>query len=125
MNNVFLLVVGGSLGTLSRYYLATWVVQGLGLPFPYGTLSVNLIGCFVIGLLGGWMEKGLALDPNIRLLTMVGFLGAFTTFSSYEYESFQLLKSGLTLPAIAYLTSSVLLGLLAVWLGHQVLRWVV
>ena len=92
--NLLLLALAGAAGTLSRYGLSLWTYQWLGSQFPYGTLLVNILGCFAIGLVGTLADERLILTSPIRLLLIVGFLGAFTTFSSFTYDAWILLKSG-------------------------------
>ena len=96
----FLILGGaGALGTISRYLLGGWVHGWLGTHFPYGTLTVNITGCFVIGFLGTLADERNVLSPELRMAIFLGFLGAFTTFSSFSYESWQLLKDGQLLQA--------------------------
>lgn len=123
MQTLLFLILGGSLGTLSRYYLSTWVADRLGTGFPFGTMTVNLIGCFVIGWVAGLPQGSASLSQNSRLLLVVGFLGGFTTFSSYAYESFMLLTQGFIGKAILNLLGSVCFGLLAVLLGYAFMRF--
>ncbi|WP_303673164.1 fluoride efflux transporter CrcB [Vampirovibrio chlorellavorus] len=126
MNKAVLLIVGGSLGTLCRYYLADWGQSRWGVVFPFGTLLVNLLGCLLIGLLLGGFERrfeALAAVPvELRLMLMTGFLGAFTTFSSYELEAFVMLRQGAWERALIYLLGSLVLGLLLVLLGFRLGR---
>ena len=126
MNKVLLLILGGSVGTLCRYYVADWGQARWGIFFPYGTLLVNLLGCLLIGLLLGGFERrfeALAAVPvELRLMLMTGFLGAFTTFSSYELEAFVLLRQGAWERALIYVLGSIVLGLLLVLLGVRLGR---
>ncbi len=117
MQKWIMLAVAGICGTLGRYVLGGAVYAWLGTSFPYGTLVVNLLGCFVIGFLGVLADQKFLLDTNARLFWMVGLLGAFTTFSSLIYESWKLLQDGELILASANLMGSVVLGLLALWLG--------
>ena len=111
------LSVSGALGTMARYFLSGAVSQTLGSRFPYGTLVVNLTGCFLIGFIAAIAEKKFLLSPNARLLFLVGFLGAFTTFSTFIFETDNLLKSGQTLTAIGNILLSVAVGLITFKLG--------
>lgn len=126
MNKVLLLILGGSAGTLCRYYLADWGQSRWGAFFPYGTLLVNLLGCLLIGLLLGGLERrfeALAAVPvELRLLLMTGFLGAFTTFSSYEMEAFVMFRHGVWERALIYVLGSLVLGFLLVFLGTRLGR---
>ena len=114
------LVVGGILGTVGRYLLSTAVYRWLGTAFPYGTLVVNLLGALVIGFLATLAEKKFLLTPEFRMFWMIGFLGAFTTFSSLIYESWKLMQDGQFFLAGANLVGSMVLGLMVFWLGSVV-----
>ena len=117
MEKWFNLIVGGIAGTLSRYLLAGFVYQIFGTEFPYGTLVVNLTGCLVIGFLAALSDEKFLLGPNARLLLMVGFCGAFTTFSTFMLETAHLMKDGENLRALMNVFASVAFGFLAFRLG--------
>lgn len=114
--------IGGFFGTIGRYAVSTMIYRYLGVTFPYGTLTVNLVGCLLFGLISGLFEERHLLTPATRLFLTVGVLGGFTTFSSFGDETLVLLKSGK--PAIAglYVGVSVLAGVVAVWIGAVVAR---
>lgn len=112
MEKWFSLVFGGLAGTVARYALSGVVYQLCGTTFPYGTLAVNLIGCFAIGFLAALSEEKFLLGPNGRLLLMVGFCGAFTTFSTFMLETANLIKEGEALRAFANVAVSVVIGFL-------------
>ena len=112
MNKWLYLVLGGSAGTLSRYALAGFVQQVAGPRFPLGTLVVNLTGCFLIGFFDALSESKYALSREARLLLMAGFCGAFTTFSTWMFETGQLLKTGENTMAFLNIAGSVALGFL-------------
>jgi CrcB protein len=118
MLNVVLVGVGGAVGSMLRYGLSTWVMSG-GRSFPYGTLAVNAIGCFAIGLILGLAERHDFVNTHTRLLLTTGLLGGFTTFSAFGFETFALLRDERIAAAVANVTLQVALGLLAVWAGHQ------
>jgi CrcB protein len=113
----FSLIFGGVAGTLARYFLSGVVYQFWGTNFPYGTFVVNLLGCFLIGLLAVVAEEKFLLGPNGRLLLMVGFCGAFTTFSTFMLETANLMKDGQTLQAFWNVMLSVMIGFLVFRLG--------
>jgi len=113
----FNLVVGGISGTCARYVLAGVVYRVLGTSFPFGTLVVNLLGCFIIGVLAVLSEEKFLLNPNTRLLWMAGFCGAFTTFSTFMLETANLLKDGELLKAGLNVTVSVIVGFVVFRLG--------
>ena len=107
--------LGGAVGAVGRYGLSAWV-QGLGAGFPWGTLSVNVSGSLLMGVLAGLLQRGIV-PPEFQALAAVGILGSFTTFSAFSLEALQLLQAGAWVRASAYVAGSVLLGLAAVALG--------
>ena len=111
------LVLGGILGTVARYMLAGFIYQISGTNFPYGTLAVNLSGCFLIGFLAVLAEKKFILGPDARILLMVGFCGAFTTFSTFMLETANLIQEGENLRAFLNVMASVLVGFFVFKLG--------
>lgn len=111
------LMIGGITGTIARYLLAGFVYETMGTTFPYGTLIVNLVGCFIIGFLASLAEDKFILGPQARILLMVGFCGAFTTFSTFMLETANLMKDGENLRAFLNVALSVVLGFLLFKLG--------
>jgi fluoride exporter len=109
--------VGAILGANARYWLGDWAAQKWGSGFPIGTLIINLTGSFLLGLFITLATERWMLDPRWRLLFAVGFLGAYTTFSTYTYESFNLISRGQWLPGLFNLLGSTILGVVAVGLG--------
>lgn len=110
------LALGGVLGTLARFLLGGWIQSWVGAAFPWGTLSVNLLGSFVLGLTMRGAELS-SLSPELRALIGIGFCGAFTTFSTFTFETFALLQAGAWVRASLYAFGSVGTGLLAMVLG--------
>jgi CrcB protein len=108
---------GGALGALARFYASTGVYRLLGREFPWGTLVVNSVGSFLMGLLFVLFLERLASGPEMRSAVLVGFLGAFTTFSTFSMETLTLIEQGLPGRAFLNIGASVLLCLLACWLG--------
>ena len=105
-------------GALSRYYLTLWFAQRFGTAFPYGTFFINLTGCFGMGFFVTFsLERVVTLPPEVRLLVTTGFLGAYTTFSTYGLESVTLLRDRNFSAASFYWIGSALLGLISVQLG--------
>lgn len=112
-------------GGLTRYYLSGWIYNILGRNFPYGTFAVNIIGSYFIGLI---MELGLrstSIPGTLRLGLTVGFLGGLTTFSTFSYETFELLEEGQISVAFANVTASVIVCLLFTWLGILSVRTII
>lgn len=110
MNKVLYLSVGSVLGGLLRYYFGGFVQRAFDSTFPYGTLAVNLSGCFLMGLFSAYANGRLALDSPSRLLFMVGFCGAFTTLSAFMFEADSLIKSGQVFGAFLNLFLTVVAG---------------
>ena len=117
MKQLVVLILGGTAGTLARFWLSGAVYQWGGTGFPYGTLVVNLFGCWLIGFFTGLAEDKFLLSPEMRLLLMVGFCGAFTTFSTLIYESDSLIRDGETLRAFINILVSVTAGFIMFRLG--------
>jgi len=120
--NLLLVALGGAFGSVARYALSTFVLRASGTLFPLGTFAVNLLGCLVFGVITGAAEQRVALTPASRAFLLVGVLGGFTTFSSYAFESFALLRDGQLLPAAVNIVGQVVAGLAGVWLGVALAR---
>src|SRR5262249_37071436 len=114
--------LGGILGANARYLLGTWIAQRYGTSFPYGTLVINVSGSFVIGLFLMLIAERFVLHPNWRLFFAVGFLRAYTTFSTFSYESVVLLQNGAWRLGLVNMVGSVVLGPIAVVIGMAVAR---
>ncbi|MEK6253557.1 MAG: fluoride efflux transporter CrcB [Gemmatimonadales bacterium] len=108
--------LGGALGALARYGISGWVYDRMGENFPWGTLVVNLVGCLALGLVIRWLQVS-AVAPELRPFLTIGVLGAFTTFSTFSYETVALLQEGQWLRAGLYMGGSVVLGLIAMVAG--------
>lgn len=119
MIKILMIGMGGFLGAISRYLVAGLAQKISNSPFfPYGTITVNIIGCFFIGLIAALAHEKGYFSPNVRMLIMVGFLGGFTTFSTFSNETFLLMTDGQFLAAALNVIASVVLGLFGVWLGY-------
>jgi len=114
--------LGGFLGANARYLLGLWAHLRWGGDYPVGTFVINVTGSFALGVFATLMIR-YAWHEHGRLLIAVGFLGAYTTFSAFGYETLQMLANGRHQSAIAYMVSSVALGLAAVYLGAAAARW--
>ena len=118
----FLLVaLGGAAGSVSRFLLSGWVQRLGSTRFPWGTFAVNLFGCLLFGLLAGLAEDREFLGKH-KVLLMVGFLGGFTTFSSYTWDTFLLIRDARMGAALANISGQVVLGLAALWIGWGLSR---
>ena len=123
--NILFVAVGGAVGSVLRYLLGTWIQSvSKSIDFPFGTLTVNLIGCFVIGFLSQLAEARGAFTSESRALVFVGILGGFTTFSSFGNDTINLLRDGEAFNALANVGANVILGLSLVWLGRTVAFWI-
>ena len=114
--------LGGFLGANARYALGTWIVQRAGPAFPWHTLLINVTGSLAIGAVLTLLTERFVADPAWRLFLVAGFLGGYTTFSSYTFEGLELLREGQWLAALWYALGSNLLGLAATYLGMVLVR---
>lgn len=117
MHEVLLIALAGAFGSIARYWMSGWTYQALGERFPYGTLAVNVIGSVLIGAI---MHVGLSTElipRSARLAIAVGFLGAFTTFSTFSYETVRYLEDGAWWLAGANAAANLILCLSGVWIG--------
>jgi CrcB protein len=117
-----LVLVGGGTGALARYVAASAIMTRFGGKFPLGTLVINVTGSFLIGFVMTMLTERFQLDPQWRLLLVVGFLGGYTTFSSFEWETLTAVRDGALWAGILNIVSSVVLGYIAVWLGVVLAR---
>jgi fluoride exporter len=117
LDRYLVVLAGAGFGGLARYVAGSWIMLRYGGRFPLGTLIINVSGSFFIGVLMTLLTERLNPHPNWRLFLVVGFLGGYTTFSSFEYEIFQSVRDGARWMALLYLTGSVALGYLGVWMG--------
>lgn len=123
METYWLVGAGGAAGALSRYLLTSFTHERLGTHFPYGTLLVNVLGSLVIGFLYFWLINRFDADTQLRALLIVGFLGAFTTFSAFSIETLILLEQGAWLRTTVYVTASVAGCVAAAGAGMLLARW--
>ena len=117
MQKYLFIALGGALGSIARYWMGANISGRLGTKFPYGTFVINMTACLIIGFSLTFLGKRAGLNPAWRFLVPVGFVGAYSTFSTYEWETFSSLRSGAFLAAAIYAAGSLILGLVAVWAG--------
>jgi len=115
---LLLIAAGGALGALSRYGLASWIDGRFAGRYPAGTLSVNVLGCLILGALMAVAEDSASISPRLRLFVGVGLLGAFTTFSTFSVETLALMREGRSGVALASVGLNLALGLGAAFVGH-------
>ncbi len=124
MLKIAMIAAGGAVGATLRYAVSGWVQKSSSTLFPSGTLAVNLIGCFLIGWLGAMFASPHLIREEFRVAILVGVLGAFTTFSTFGWETFQLVNAGQVRLAAINMVLSNSAGLMAVWLGYRLgARW--
>lgn len=112
------IALGGALGAVSRYWVSSTIYQWLGTDFPYGTLMVNVSGSMVMGFLAVLLTEKMSLPEEVRFALMVGFLGSYTTFSTFALDGLQWLHNGAVVKVAAYIVISVFGSLLGVWIGY-------
>ncbi|HEX5233974.1 MAG TPA: fluoride efflux transporter CrcB [Silvibacterium sp.] len=124
MQKYFYIALGGALGSIARFWVGAAVAGKLGTRFPYGTFVVNLTACIVIGFSVEMLGKHAEINPAWRYMIPTGFIGAYSTFSTFEWETFSNLQLGSFTIAGLYVASSILLGLMGVWCGVMVAKLV-
>ncbi len=122
LKNILLVGLGGGIGSIARFLCQKYIYEWYPHPFPLGTFLVNIAGCFLIGLFSGFAEKGALINTEWRLLLTTGLCGGFTTFSSFALENINLLRTGHLFYFVLYTAASVVLGILATWLGLVIIK---
>ena len=117
MQKYIFIAMGGASGSIARYWVGSTISGRMGSKFPYGTFVINVTACVIIGFSLTYLGRRIELNPAWRFLIPIGFVGAYSTFSTYEWETFSSIRSGAFLIATAYAVGSLLLGLLAIWGG--------
>lgn len=125
MSPYLAIALGGALGAVSRYALAEGIQKLAQAEFPIGTVSVNVAGCFAIGALAAWLAGDERVPEAVQLGLVVGFLGGFTTFSAFAYQTFALASERLFGLALANVLVSNAVGLLAAWVGYRLVSLIV
>ena len=109
--------LGGFAGSCSRFLINNLFLSFWKLPFPLATFTINILGCFIFGILLGLLAKNGQMDPRLNALLIVGFCGGFTTFSTFANESFSLLSTGEIIISFVYMFGSLLAGLMSIWVA--------
>ncbi|WP_064705059.1 fluoride efflux transporter CrcB [Rhizobium bangladeshense] len=122
MIQALLVAVGGAIGSLLRYFVGQWALRLMGPAFPWGTLAVNVVGCFVIGVLAELIARKFNASLELRLLLITGFLGGFTTFSAFSLDAISLFERGEAVAGGIYMAASVGLSMVAVFAGLAIMR---
>ena len=122
MTQLLMVGAGGAIGAIGRYLLSTWVYSLSGRAFPWGTLAVNLLGSLLMGFLSVWLLERMTVSTEMRALLMVGFLGAFTTFSTFSIETLLLLEQGAVARAGVNIAASVITCVFAAWMGTLIAK---
>lgn len=117
IKTILIIALGGAIGSVLRYLTSLFVARYWENHFPLATFITNSIGCFLIGLFIGFLDKQQLANSDLKWFLITGFCGGYTTFSTFGYENFSLLQSQQSLMAFTYIASSVIVGLMAVWFG--------
>ena len=117
MQKYLFIAAGGALGSIARYWVGSTISGRLGARFPYGTMIINITACVIIGFTLTYFGKRADLSPAWRFLVPIGFIGAYSTFSTYEWETLSTMRSGAFALAALYAVGSLILGLVATWCG--------
>jgi fluoride exporter len=124
IRNPLAVSLGAIVGALSRYYLNLWFVERFGVSFAYGTFFINITGCLLMGIIFSLAtETVIAITPEVRLLIATGFLGSYTTFSTYGLDTVSLIDGKRFVPALIYGVGSALGGIASVKLGIELVKW--
>jgi CrcB protein len=122
MFQILLVAIGGAIGSVARYLTGLLTIRVFGPSFPWGTLAVNVVGSMAIGVLAELIARRFNASEELRLLLITGFLGGFTTFSAFSLDAAAMMERGAFVPAIAYVASSIIVSLLAVFAGLALTR---
>jgi CrcB protein len=119
IKNLFLVLLGGGLGSVARYLLSYFLTKNNALNFPWATFIANTLGCIIIGLLFGYIQKNNLQNETLKLLLITGFCGGFTTFSTFSLENIQFIQNQNYTLALIYTLASLFVGFLAVFIGFK------
>lgn len=122
LKQILLVGLGGGIGSILRYLTSFLTQKYNPAPFPLATFMANILGCFLIGLLTGYLGQNIQANQNLKLLFITGFCGGYTTFSAFALENVALFQNNNPWMAIGYTTASIILGMLVVWLGMAITK---
>lgn len=120
MQKYLLIALGGALGSMARYWIGSTIGGRMGTKFPYGTFVINITACVIIGFSLTFLAKRVEINSAWRFLVPIGFVGAYSTFSTYEWETLSTIRTGAFFMAAVYAVSSLILGLASVWFGSVI-----
>ncbi len=120
MQKYLLIAIGGALGSIARYWVGSTIANRMGTKFPYGTLVINITACVIVGFSLSFLARRADLSAGWRFLLPIGFIGAYSTFSTYEWETLSTIRNGAFFLAALYAVGSFILGLAAVWGGSVI-----
>ena len=122
MTHIFLVAAGGAVGSVLRYLVGLWTLRSFGPSFPWGTLTVNITGSFLIGVFAEVIARKFGASAEMRVFLITGVLGGYTTFSAFSLDAITLVERGEPVTALIYVASSVVLSALAVFAGLALMR---
>ena len=122
MKILMIIGAGGFLGSVARYLTSKYIQDNLALTFPIGTLVVDIVGCLILGIIYGFMERGELFSQEMRVFLTIGFCGGFTTFSTFAFENASLLRDGNFIQSALYIALSVFAGIIALYIGNIITK---
>lgn len=124
MAKLIIIGLGGFIGAVGRYLITQYFFQTSTSDFPVGTFIVNILGCLVLGMFMYYAQNSDVFSSHMRMFIAIGILGAFTTFSTFSYETVALFNEQKVMLAMANIVGSIILGIFSVWLGYSMLKWI-
>jgi fluoride exporter len=122
LTNILLVGLGGFLGSIARYLCTVFIDEKANTSFPFGTFTVNIAGAFILGLVYAWASRSSHDVSSLRIFLITGFCGGFTTFSAFAFENFGLINNRSVAISLAYISLTVVSGIVAVWFGIMLMK---